>query len=322
MELKIGIIGTGGFANMHARMLAGMDGVRIGAVCGSSVEKAERMAGQFSGAAAFGDVDRMLDSAKLDAVYICVPPFAHGHTELALAERGIPFLVEKPLSTDLDTPSAVLHAVSSKGLITSVGYHFRYMDGTRRTLDLLQERTVGMALGYWMGGMPGVYWWRKADGSGGQFVEQTTHIVDLLRFTLGEVEEVYALFGQRHKHLTEEGVSVPDVGTVSLRMKSGAVANIANTCMLPMGHTTGLHIYTDAGVLELNSSGLKEAVSGRTTDYQNRSNPYEAENKAFIHAVRTGDATGILSTYEDAWKSQQVATAANLSARTGQPVRL
>ena len=56
----------------------------------------------------------------------------------------------------------------------------------------MQDQTIGMALGRWMGGMPGVAWWRRQEGSGGQFVEQTTHIVDLLRYCAGEVTEVYA----------------------------------------------------------------------------------------------------------------------------------
>lgn len=322
MALKIGMIGTGWFADMHAKMLAGMEDVQVAAVCGSSLEKAERMAGQYAGAAAYARAADMLDGTPLDAVYVCVPPFAHGEMELELVERGIPFLVEKPLGTDLETPSRILKAVTDKRLITSVGYHFRYMDSTSKAVELLKDRTPGMALGYWMGGMPGVYWWRKEEGSGGQFVEQTTHIVDLLRYLLGEVEEVYAAYANRHMHTQKEDVTVPDVGTVTMRMKNGMVATVSNTCMMPIGHTTGLHVYTDAGVLELSSGGLKEFTSDRTTEYKNRSNPYEAENRAFLHAVRTGDVSGIRSSYADAWLTQRITLAANQSAKTGLPVRI
>lgn len=322
MTLRVGMIGTGWFADKHAAMLSVMDEVQVTAIVGSSREKAERMAGRFSGATGYGAFTEMLDREKLDAVYICTPPFAHGSVELALAERGIPFFVEKPLAVDLETPSDILEAVRRNNLITSVGYHFRYTDAVASAKQLLDGRTVGMAMGYWMGGMPGVYWWRKQEMSGGQFVEQTTHIVDLLRYLLGEVTEVQAMFAQRHKHLTEDGVTVPDVGTVNLRLKSGAVATIANTCMLPIEHTSGLHVYTDQGVLEIGGACLKEMVSGRVTEYRNRSNPYELENQAFIHAVRTGDTSGIRSTYADAWKSQQITTAAVKSAQTGQLVRL
>lgn len=322
MTLRIGLFGTGWFAEKHAALLNAMEDVTVSAVCGSSLEKAERFAAKFPDAAPFAAAEQMLESVKLDAAYICVPPFAHGRIELALAERGIPFFVEKPLAANLETPTDILEAVKANGLLTSVGYHFRYTEGAARVRQLLEEQTVGMALGYWMGGMPGVYWWRMESGSGGQFVEQTTHIVDLLRYTLGEATEVYASFAQRHKHLTEEGVTVPDVGTVTLKLASGAVANISNTCLLPVSHTTGLHIYTNEGVLELNGKGLKEIRKGQITEYQNLGDPYHAETAAFIHALRTGDASGILSSYEDAWRSQQTAIAAVQSAKSGLPVRL
>jgi myo-inositol 2-dehydrogenase/D-chiro-inositol 1-dehydrogenase len=322
MTLQIGIIGTGWFGQKHASMLEQMDGVTIAAVCGSSQEKADRMASDFPNAKGYASAQSMLDDQKLDAVYICVPPFAHGEIEFSLIERGIPFLVEKPLGTTLQTPTQILEKLDEKELIHSVGYHFRYMDSTQRARQLIQERKTGMALGYWTGSMPGVYWWRKNDGSGGQFVEQTTHIVDLLRYTMGEVSEVYAAYAQQVMHEKEEGVTVADAGTVTLKMKSGVVANISNTCLLPFDHQAGLHLYTDQGVLELGMDTLKDIRQDQTTVYKNQSNPYETENKAFIHALRTGDTSGILSTYRDAWKTHQITTAANRSAQAGQSIRL
>src|SRR5690606_30532620 len=128
--------------------------------------------------------------------------------ERQLIERGIPFLVEKPLGLDAALPKALRDAVRDKGMITSVGYHFRYKGHTETLRALLADRTLGMATGGWMGGMPGVSWWRRKDGSGGQFVEQTTHLVDVLRYVAGEVDEVYAAFGARAMHRKHEGVSV------------------------------------------------------------------------------------------------------------------
>lgn len=324
MALQIGIIGTGGFAAHHVRTLTAMKDVTIAAVCGTSQEKAAQFAQGLPSAASYTSVPDMLDGHKLDAVYICVPPFAHGDIELELIARNIPFLIEKPLGVDLATPSTILEAIESKRLITSVGYHWRYQDATTKAKELLADHTPGMALGSWNGGMPGVYWWRQAAGSGGQFVEQTTHIVDLLRYCLGEVVEVYAAYALVHPRSRNEAenITVPDVGTVTLKLESGAIANISNTCMLPVGHDTGLKIFTDLGVLELGPTGLKEIAATYTTQYHNRNNCYQLENEAFINAVRTGDTSGILSTYADAWRTQQVTVLANESALSGLPIKL
>lgn len=322
MALKVGLVGTGWFSKMHGELLAAEEGIEVAAVCGTTKEKADSLASGFDHARGYERITDMLDSRKLDAVYICVPPFAHGEMELALAERGLPFLVEKPLGLDMQTPLAVLQAVRDKQLITSVGYHFRYMDSAAQAKQLLAGRTVGMALGHWMGGMPQVGWWRRQEGSGGQFVEQTTHIVDLLRYLLGEVTEVYAAYAQRVMHTKHEQVSVPDVGTVTMKLASGAVASISNSCMLHGGGHTGLTIYTDECNLELTHGGLVETQGEQRREHANVSNPYVNELRAFFHAVRTGDSSAIRSTYEDACRTQQVTVAANESAQSGQPVRL
>ncbi len=322
MTLQIGIVGTGWFGMMHAEKLAKLPGVKVTAFVATNQQKADLAARRFDGARGYESIHQMLDDRKLDAVYICVPPFAHGEIEKALIERGIPFLVEKPIGVDEQLPSEILQGIQEKKLITSVGYHFRYMDGTDRAKELLRDRTALMALGYWMGSMPGVSWWRKMEGSGGQFVEQTTHIVDLLRYTVGEVSEVYAAYGDRFMSSVEDGVTVPDVGTVTLKLVGGAVATISNTCAIPAGDRAGLHIYTNKGVLELTHGGLIDTEAGRKTEYANASDPYERENEAFLHALKTGDTSQIRSTYADAVLTHNVTIAANDSARTGLPVKL
>jgi hypothetical protein len=61
--------------------------------------------------------------------------------------------------------------------------------------------------------------------------------------------------------------------------------------------------------------------AGRTTEYQSQMNMYEAEDKVFIDAVRTGKKTKIQSSYSDAMKSFMVTWAANESIKQGLPVR-
>lgn len=324
MTLQIGIIGTGWFSQVHADILAATEGVRVQAFLGTNKEKAEQKARKY-GAASYGDLHEMLDAEHLDAVYICVPPMSHGAIEEELTRRGIPFLVEKPLGLDTALPARIRTGVEGAGLLTSVGYHFRYQSNMDRLKQLLQHQQTGIALGRWMGSMPGVSWWRRQDGSGGQFIEQTTHVVDLLRYLAGEVDEVYAVYGNRVKQGQVDGVEVADVGTVTLKMASGLVANISNTCVLPEGEglsETGLTFYTDQGVLDWNPQRLRAARAGEQTEFLESSNPYAKETEAFIHALRTGDGSRIRSSYADAFRTQAVTCAALESAASGRPVRI
>jgi len=324
MTLQIGIIGTGWFSKMHADLLAAAEGVKVRAFLGTSKEKAEHAAMPY-GAAGYGDLTEMLETERLDAAYICVPPMAHGAIERELIGRRIPFLVEKPLGLDTELPRSIMAGVKEAGLTTAVGYHFRYQSNIDRMRDLLQGQNTGMVLGRWMDSMPGVSWWRKQNGSGGQFIEQATHLADLLRYLAGEVEEVYALYGNRVKHKQEDGVEVADVGTVTLKLESGLIANISNTCVLPAGTEAdgvGLAFYTDQGVLDWNPRRLCRMQPGERTEYFESTNPYQKETEAFLHALRTGDRSRIRSDYADAFKTQAVTCAALESASTGKPVRV
>ncbi|MEC0092405.1 Gfo/Idh/MocA family protein [Paenibacillus macquariensis] len=320
--LRIGIIGTGWFSQVHADHLVALDDVVLQAICGSNKEKGDQMARRY-GATGYGHVKDMLEAEKLDAVYICVPPMAHGEIEELLIERGIPFLVEKPIGTDTELPRRLLRQIEAKSLLTSVGYHFRYKATVAQMKQLLGEQHVGMAVGQWMGSMPGVAWWRQQEGSGGQFIEQTTHIVDILRYCLGDVEEVYAMYGSRVMHEQHDYVSVPDVGTVTLKLSSGVIANISNTCVLPGSmDQTGITFYTGEGILDWNPSRLKVMTPQVSTEYTDPTNPYMLESEAFIHAIRTGDTSGIRSDYADAFKTQLVTCAALESATLGKPVKI
>lgn len=322
MTLKLGFIGSGGIAEHHLKNLVQMDGVKIAAFYDVNAERALQAAAKHNDAKAFAQLDDMLDAGKLDAVYVCVPPMGHGDAERKLVERGIPFLVEKPLGLDRSIPAEIAAAVATSGLLTSVGYHWRYSEATATAKRLLQERITGMALGYWMGGMPMVPWWRVQAGSGGQFVEQTTHIVDLLRYLCGEVREVYAAYALRVMGDKVEGTDVPDVGSVTMKLADGTIATISNTCMMTSGFQVGLDLYTNKGLLEIRGDQLRDIGADGTETHVNSANPYYTEDEIFIDALRTGDRSRILSDYADALRTHEVTVAANESAVSGQPVAL
>ncbi len=321
MPIRVGFIGTGGIATVHLRCLSQIADAEIAALYDVDPARSESAAAAYGGKP-YGEVVQMLDAEKLDAVYVCVPPHAHGAHELELAARGIPFLVEKPLANNLETARSIAEAVDRANIITSVGYHWRYMSFTRLARERLEGQTVGMVLGYWMGGMPGADWWRRMDQSGGQMVEQTTHIVDLARFFCGEVQEVFSTTGTRA--LGEvENFSVSDVGTMALRFANGAVGNIANTCLLKgIGYTVGLHLISPELIVEVDSDRLRLLQAGREEIVRSNNNAYLEEDQIFIRALQSGDDTAILSPYQDAIRSLEVTLAANESARTGQPVTL
>ena len=320
MPVRVGFVGSGGIAGAHMNALAQVENAQLVAFCDVAAERAENAARRFN-ATAYTDFRAMFDREQLDAVYVCLPPFAHGEPEIEAATRGIALFVEKPIAIDMGVAREIESAIQRAGVVNAVGYHWRYYDLTDYVRDLLETRTIGMVMGYWTGGLPGTPWWRVMEQSGGQMLEQTTHIVDLARYLVGEVETVYSAYALRALGDTPN-LNVPDVGTSTLRFANGAIGHIANACMLPTGYLTGLNVLTRDMILEVRGGNVKVIEGDRTEERRTRTNPTLVEDQLFIDAVEAKDGAKIRSTYSDALRSMAVSLACNLSAERREPVEL
>lgn len=321
MTVKVGFIGAGGIAHYHLGHLAKIKEAEVVAFCDISRERAEKAAREF-GARTYSDHHQMLEREELDAVYICLPPFAHQDQETLAAEKGINIFVEKPVALSLEKARQVEAKVLENKVITAAGYQNRYLDVIDHLCLLLKRETVGMFLGYWMGGMPLVSWWRKKEESGGQIVEQTTHIFDMARYLFGEVKKVFAL-ARTGLMMEVEGYNVEDASSVILCFKSGLIGTISSACFLSCGFKAGMDIYLKDRVIEYQErKSLKVIESKRTEKILVSNDPGLLEDQVFIEAVKTGDASKIRSDYSDALKTLKITLAANESLETGKMVQL
>lgn len=296
---RVAVIGAGGMGRLHAGNLAGMADVEICGVFDEVTAAGEALAATY-GAKAYGGLSDLLDTEQPDAAYVCLPPSSHGPTELALVAANVPFFVEKPVSLDPAVATDVAAAVAEAGLLTCVGYHWRYLHATERAVEILASSRPLLATGWWLSTTPGVAWWRRRSASGGQVIEQTTHVIDLARCLLGEVvavaaDETALVIADRYAD-----ADVADVGTALVRFASGPLGIIANTCSLDHSAAAGLDIFADSVVLRIRSDSLVEERRGEVTTRREQGSPFGREDEAFIAAVRSGDASGVKSNYQDA----------------------
>ena len=314
MTTRLGFIGAGGIAHRHFGVLEQMDDVRIVAVADPDLPRAEDAARRF-GAQAFADHAAMLGSVELDAVYICVPPFAHGDAERACIARGLPFFVEKPLSLDLALAEEIAAEVERAGLITAVGYHWRYLDTVDEARAVLANNPAQLMTGFWLDQTPPPQWWWREDASGGQVVEQATHIIDLARFLSGDVTEVFALATHRDR-ADFDGLTVPTATTATLRFASGTIANLSATCLLRWNHRVGLHVFADALAMEITDHDIMIDVGQGRPVRKAQGDPVWREDRDFIDAVQ-GRENRIRCPYAEALETHRVALAVSKSAQTG-----
>lgn len=318
-HVKIGFVGAGGIAHRHAGVLANMEDVRICAVADADPGRAGELAAQH-GAQVFGDAEAMIAAGGLDAVFVCVPPFAHGPIEQAILAAGLPFLVEKPVSLDLDEATRIADAVDARGLVTAVGYHWRWLDSLDAVETALAGRRPRLVSGYWLDSTPPVEWWWQQALSGGQMVEQATHLVDLARYLCGDVTQAFGLAEHTARPAFPK-LDVATASTASLRFADGAIGNFAATCLLGWNHRVGLHLFGDGFAVEITDHDVMIDTGAGRPVTPNHSDPVWRQDRAFVEAVMGRENT-IRCTYRDALETLRVVDAIARSARDGQAVTL
>lgn len=320
--MRVGFVGVGSIARAHMQNLAGFPDVQLVAVTDVDSTRASTVAAEY-GATVYPDLEAMLAQAKLDAVYLCIPPFAHGEPERLCIQHRVPFYVEKPLGLDPERPESIAKEVEEAGLVTAVGFQLRYVDTVEELRRALQGKRLAMINGHYFCPLVPTPWWRRRELSGGQLVEQVIHIVDLIRYVSGD--EFAALFCQEALRI-HDGVpelDIPDVTVTSYRLKNGAIGSLQQSFALPSGWRAGVDVIAEGMAAWWKMSELVITDEDGTRSLKSQSkDPMALADRAFIDAVASGSPANLKSTYQDALLTHRVVMAATRSAREGKTVEL
>jgi predicted dehydrogenase len=263
------------------------------------------------GGAAFSNIEDLIDRRRPDAVWICVTPDRHGPLEFALIDARVPFFVEKPLSVDLATAENIAHRLDGSRLVTAVGYKFRALDTLPRVRELLEDTPARMVLAQWHDSLPPPAWWHHVEQSGGQVVEQATHLLDLARFLVGEAEVVSAN-GARWPRMDAPDSDVPDVSAAFLRFPTanGPVPGVLSATSLLRGRPSiHLQLICAGRALTISERALLIDTGRDTEQILTTVDPFHAEDAAFIAAVQSNDPSRVLCSYADALQTHRLACA-------------
>ncbi|MGB9677179.1 MAG: Gfo/Idh/MocA family protein, partial [Candidatus Ratteibacteria bacterium] len=216
----------------------------------------------------------------------------------------------------------ILEKIKEKNLITAVGYQDRYQDIIAYIKPFFSEKTLGFFTGWWVGGMPGVYWWRRKEMSGGQAVEQTTHIFDMARYLVGEPVEVFS--AKRTGLMKEiENYNIEDASAVSVYFEDGTFGVIFSGCFLKVGGKCGLDFYFKDKVIEYTErQKININYGNKIEEIYEKGDLLLKEDTAFIEAIKTKNSSLIKSSYEDAYKSLVFTLCANESMEKNKVVKI
>jgi myo-inositol 2-dehydrogenase / D-chiro-inositol 1-dehydrogenase len=332
---RIGFVGTGGVADRHATVLAGFDDVELVAATDVDPRRAAEFAHRH-GVSAAPDIAALL-ARQVDAVYVGVPPFAHGAPEAELAATGVALFIEKPLAIDEATADEIGQRLAAADVLTRVGHHWRCATPVHRARELLAGREIRLVTGSWWDKVPPVGWWTDRHRSGGPLIEQAVHLLDTARVLAGDITQVQAASAG-----PVPGGSVDAATAAVLCFASGAVGTLSSTCMLAGKHRAGLEIVADGLVVGVGEDWLEvhagpaaarggraeHAAAAGAEDWRIAFDPWPARvaaDRAFVDAARglRTDPDRSPPDYPEALRSHHVACALARSATSGrsEPVR-
>lgn len=137
-NLRVGLIGLGSMGRHHARVIRATEGMDLVAVADPGGDRFG-VAGELP---LLPDVQALID-AGLDAAMVAVPTIYHEDVALALAEEGVPTMVEKPIAHDAAAGRRVADAFESRGLVGAVGYVERCNPALRALRERLDRGDLG-----------------------------------------------------------------------------------------------------------------------------------------------------------------------------------
>jgi myo-inositol 2-dehydrogenase / D-chiro-inositol 1-dehydrogenase len=302
---RLGLIGTGWIAEIHLAALERLARTELVGVVSSTPGRAETLVGQWGGRP-YQSLDSMLHHQRPDVVLVCQPPHRAASACLTLIERGIPFLTEKPLAATPAEAEAVGAALQTRPVLAAVGYQWRALDFLPLVRERLDARPCRLVIGRWTGGLPGPSWWRHVAESGGQIVEQATHLYDLARSLVGEAEVIAATSA----HTPRPDVPDADVDTTAtaiLRFQAGTIGTFTNSWIGPSGQVALALVADRARTIVRMPPGRPRPAwelivddGGEAITIPTERDPYEIQDERFLDALERGAPDLPFSTYRDA----------------------
>ena len=329
--LKTGLIGCGNFANKHLANLVSMpEKFEISAFCDIVIENAEQYAQKYSGgkAGVYSDYHQMFDQTPLDLVLICLPPFGHSDEVDAAAEHGVNILIEKPIALTSEHAWKMVKAVEKAGIKSQVGFMFRFGAAIEKLKSMILDGSAGpvglMSARYFCNALHAP-WWRMREKSGGQITEQVIHMVDLMRYLMGDPLTVFSIQNNLF-HKSVENYTIEDTSGTVMEFKDGGVGVIfASNNAIPRKWINDYHIVTQkltAEFVDANNATFTHTTGQevRTEIISSNENYYLREVLDLYHAI-TQNTTTRTPIVEGAL-SLDLALAITQSAMTKKPVHL
>jgi predicted dehydrogenase len=336
--MNVGLIGTGAISHKHAEAYQAI-GYRMVAVNDLFPEVGKRFAEKW-GCEFVADYRALCARPDIDYVDVCTYPNFRLQAVEACAEHRKHALVQKPISTNLETARKMIDVAHSAGITLGVVSQHRFDPGSQFLYHSIRAGRLGKLLqadAYVKWHRPQAYYDKPMKGSwelegGGALVNQAIHSIDVVRWIAGPVAEVYAHWqlGAAHKMESE------DVANAVVRFTSGATGVIQGSTAFWPGYPERVEFHGAKGSAIMEGDRLthwdvegddakdaplaRDIASGAADPMAISIEPIKAQFLDFGQACR--DRRPPLVSGEEGYNALEIIIAIYDSARRGEKVVL
>lgn len=340
-KLKIGIIGCGTIAEIHAQAIQQSENAELYSLYSRTKDNVKKCSEKF-GVKWFTDWESFISDSELDIVSICTPSGNHLDYGEKAAEAGKHVIVEKPIEVTLKRANRLIEKCKKNNVQLAVIYQSRFMTEISELKKQIEHEKIGdvfMGDAYIKWFRDHTYYdsgeWRgtfKLDG-GGVLINQAIHTIDLLQWFMGDVDTVYGKVGT----LTHTNIEGEDNAVAVLHYKNGAMGVIeASTSIQPaQSRRIELHgkkgsVIIDNNDVQIMTSETKEEAllkskeengSGASSPLGGFSiEPHKEQFEAIINAINNNIQPPISG--EESLKSLAIVLAIYESSKLNSPINL
>ncbi len=274
-RVKIAVIGTGRMGSVHARnIVRQIPDADLVAVCDIRLDVAQAVADGLGIQRVVYDYHDLLADGDIEAILIASSTNTHAFMMKDVAAAGKHIFCEKPLALELDKIDDALAAVQTSRVKLQVGFNRRFDKSYQKVHQIVQSGDIGrpciLRITNRDPDFPSLDFLRV---SGGIFLDLAIHDFDMVRYQLGEVEEVYAM---GHVLINEALKEFGDVDTdvVALRFANGALGVIDNSRKAVYGYDQQLEVFCSNGTAVAHNEAETTVVKGNTDGFLSAKPPY------------------------------------------------
>lgn len=263
--LGIGLIGHGGAGKIHALGYRSLTSyysplpvdLRLVGVCASSEITAVKARKEHGFEFHCTDYRHLLERDDISLIDCCVPNSLHRDVIIDAIKAGKHVYCEKPLAMNLKEAEEIVKFSRQSTVKCQIVFNNRFIPAVMRAKQLAEEGALGEIFGFrgaylhsgYIDPQRPISWRLRRDkAGGGALMDLGTHILDLLRYLLGEFDSVFAdtktIIKRRPSKDGQavEEVDVDDIAILQLRLKNGGGIGTVETTRLATGTNDELRI--------------------------------------------------------------------------------